>query len=65
MKTPGPSLAQARDRELSFIVAGHFAGEAIPVPTAVVFQAEVVGVVRMVGRFVMTLFRNSSALGES
>ena len=65
MKTPGPSLAQARDRELSFFLSDRFAGEAIPASTAKVSLAAVVGEVRVVGRFVMTLFRNSSALGES
>jgi hypothetical protein len=65
MKTPGPSLAQARDRELSSFLSDRFAGEAIPASTAKMSLAAVVGEVRVVGRFVMTLFRNSSALGES
>jgi len=65
MKTPGPSLAQARDRELSIFIAGRFAGETIPVSIATEMQARVSGEVQLVGRFVMTRFRNSSALGES
>ena len=51
--------------ELSFVLSDRFAGEAIPASTAKVSLAAVVGEVRVVGRFVMTLFRNSSALGES
>jgi hypothetical protein len=65
MKTPGPSLAQARDRELPFFFDDRFSGEANPASTAIACGAEVIQEVRVVGRFEMTLFRNSSALGES
>ena len=65
MKTPGPTLVRARNGVLLVDVEDRFSEETNPVSTVATSWAEVFMESRVVGRFVMTLFRSKCLLGES